>query len=121
MEGVQTLVTEYLPVVIFLVIAAVLSVLFIVLSTLFAPKKPDAEKLRLAVHEFLLHVDILPWDAAVSQRYARVRASLERKGTPLGSMDMLIAAHALAVNAVLVTNDRAFKHVDRLLLADWTI
>ena len=45
MEGVQTLVTEYLPVVIFLVIAAVLSVLFIVLSTLFAPKKPDAEKL----------------------------------------------------------------------------
>ena len=45
MEDVQTLVTEYLPVVIFLVIAAVLSVLFIVLSTLFAPKKPDAEKL----------------------------------------------------------------------------
>ena len=45
MEDVQTLVTEYLPVVIFLVIAAVLSVLFIVLSTLFAPKKPDPEKL----------------------------------------------------------------------------
>jgi NADH-quinone oxidoreductase subunit A len=45
MEDVQTLVTEYLPVVIFLVIAAVLSVLFIVMSTLFAPKKPDPEKL----------------------------------------------------------------------------
>jgi NADH-quinone oxidoreductase subunit A len=45
MEGVQTLVVEYLPVVIFLAIAAVLSVLFIVLTTLFAPKKPDAEKL----------------------------------------------------------------------------
>jgi NADH-quinone oxidoreductase subunit A len=45
MEGVQTLVVEYLPVVIFLVIAAVLSVLFIVLTTLFAPKKPDPEKL----------------------------------------------------------------------------
>jgi NADH-quinone oxidoreductase subunit A len=45
MEGVQTLVTEYLPVVIFLVIAAALSCLFIVMSTLFAPKKPDAEKL----------------------------------------------------------------------------
>ena len=45
MEGVQTLVVEYLPVVIFLAIAAVLSVLFIVLTTLFAPKKPDPEKL----------------------------------------------------------------------------
>ena len=45
MEGAQMLLVEYLPVVIFLVIAAALSVLFIVLSTLFAPKKPDAEKL----------------------------------------------------------------------------
>src|SRR5215813_5748417 len=45
MEDAQTLVTNYLPVVIFLVIAAALSCLFIVLSTLFAPKKPDAEKL----------------------------------------------------------------------------
>ena len=45
MEGAQTLVVEYLPVVIFLVIAAALSVLFIVLSALFAPKKPDPEKL----------------------------------------------------------------------------
>ena len=45
MEGAQTLVVEYLPVVIFLVIAAVLSVLFIVLTALFAPTKPDAEKL----------------------------------------------------------------------------
>lgn len=45
MEGVQALVVEYLPVVIFLVIAAVLSVLFIVLTALFAPKKPDPEKL----------------------------------------------------------------------------
>jgi NADH-quinone oxidoreductase subunit A len=45
MEGAQTLLIEYLPVVIFLAIAAALSVLFIVLSTLFAPKKPDAEKL----------------------------------------------------------------------------
>ncbi len=45
MEDAQTLVTNYLPVVIFLVIAAALSCLFIVLSTLFAPKKPDPEKL----------------------------------------------------------------------------
>jgi len=45
MEGVQALVVDYLPVVIFLAIAAVLSVLFIVLTALFAPKKPDPEKL----------------------------------------------------------------------------
>ena len=45
MEGVQTLVVEYLPVVIFLAIAIVLSCLFLVASTLLAPKKPDAEKL----------------------------------------------------------------------------
>ena len=45
MEGAQTLVVEYLPVVIFLVIAAALSILFIVASTLLAPRKPDPEKL----------------------------------------------------------------------------
>jgi len=84
-------------------------------------RKPDATRLREAVHEFLLRVDILPWDCDAAEMYARVRADCERNGTPLGTMDMLIAAHSVAVGAVLITSDRAFYNVKHdLTLLDWT-
>ena len=83
-------------------------------------KKHHIAKLKTAVHLFLLHVDILPWNGDAAQRYAGLRASLERNGTPLGSMDMLIAAHALASEAILVTNDQAFKQVEQISIVDWT-
>lgn len=83
--------------------------------------KPDAKHLPMAVKEFLIRVDILPWDSKAAEAYARLRTLCESEGTPLGAMDMLIAAHSVAVEAVLVTNDRAFYRIQQhLSLEDWT-
>ncbi len=82
-------------------------------------KRPAATRLRAAVYEFMRSVEVLPWDQATAQRYGIIRAELERRGTPIASLDLLIAAHALAVDAVLVTSDRAFRHVAGLRIEDW--
>ncbi len=83
-------------------------------------KRPEAKKLHLAVREFLLRVNVLPWDSVAAESYGAVRASLESQGKMLASLDLLIAAHALSVGAVLVTNDQAFSQVKNLPLEDWT-
>jgi tRNA(fMet)-specific endonuclease VapC len=85
-----------------------------------AARKPEATQLKMAVEEFLLRVEALPWDSTAARRYADVRAALERSGAPMGNLDMMIAAHALALEAVLVTNDRAFRTLSRLRLENWT-
>jgi tRNA(fMet)-specific endonuclease VapC len=85
-------------------------------------KKPEAKRLPLAVKEFLLRVEILPWDSNAAKTYAELRTACESEGKPLGTMDMLIAAHAKADGATLVTNDQAFYNVEHLLrLEDWTV
>jgi tRNA(fMet)-specific endonuclease VapC len=66
-------------------------------------------------------VDVLPWDSAAAQTYGERRADLERAGTPLGDLDMLIAAHAAAVGAVLVTNDPTLGQVAGLQIEDWSV
>ena len=83
-------------------------------------KRPDAKRLHLAVREFLRRVDVLPWDSAAAECYGTLRADMARQGKALGSLDMLIAAHALSVGAVLATNDRAFGQVTGLYVEDWT-
>ena len=83
-------------------------------------RRPEAVRLKVAVGEFLLRVGTLPWDSAAAQQYAEVRAALEADGTVLGNLDLMIAAHALAVEAVLVTHDRAFGRIKRLKIEDWT-
>ena len=83
-------------------------------------RRPEAARLKTAVEEFLLRVDRLPWDSEAAQHYARVRAALERDGEAIGNLDLMIAAHALAARAVLVTNDRAFRRVSELKIEDWT-
>ena len=84
-------------------------------------RKPEAKHLPLAVKEFLIRVDIMPWDSDAAEAYARLRTSCESEGTPRGTLDMLIAAHSVAVGAVLVTNDQAFYKVKHhLSLEDWT-
>ena len=83
-------------------------------------KRPDAKRLRLAVWEFLRRVDVLPWDSIVAEHHGTVRADMERQGKILAPLDLLIATHALSVDAMLVTNDRAFGHVADLHVEDWT-
>lgn len=82
--------------------------------------RPDATRLHLAVREFLKRVDVLPWDRGAAARYGLLRADLTRHGHGLAPLDLLIAAHALAIDAVLVTSDRAFARVPRLVVEDWT-
>ena len=83
-------------------------------------KRPDATRLQAVVQQFLLRVDVLPWDRAAARHYGMLRALIESKGETLAPLDLQIAAHALSVGAVLVSNDRAFKQVAGLLLEDWS-
>ena len=83
-------------------------------------KRPEATRLHLAVEQFLRRVDVLPWDSIVAKRYGRVRADMARPGKSLAPLDLLIAAHALGIDSVLVTNDRAFGQVADLHVEDWT-
>ncbi len=83
-------------------------------------KKPQATNLGISVEEFLLRVEILLWDSEAAKSYAKIRAELERSGEPMGNLDMMIAAQAVAAQAVLVTHDRVFHRVKRLKVEDWT-
>jgi len=83
-------------------------------------RRPEAAKLKLAVEEFLLRVEVLPWDSEAAQHYAQLRATLEAKGEPMGNLDMMIAAQAVGAEVVLVTNDRVFARVKGLKVDDWT-
>ena len=84
-------------------------------------RRPDAVRLHAAVTELMRRVDVLPWDFSAAERYGILRADLDRAGKPLGSLGLLIAAHALAAGVVLVTNDRAFSLISHLQTEDWTI
>lgn len=84
-------------------------------------KRPEAKHLPIIVKEFLLRVGILPWNSQAAKVYALLRAICEKEGKSLGTMDMLIGAHAKAEDAILVTNDRAFDQLAQYLnLEDWT-
>jgi tRNA(fMet)-specific endonuclease VapC len=84
-------------------------------------KKPEAKHLPVIVNEFLLRVEILPWDSHAAKAYAELRTACEKNGKSLGVMDMLIAAHSVSSGATLVTNDKAFYNVGHYLsLEDWT-
>jgi tRNA(fMet)-specific endonuclease VapC len=82
-------------------------------------KRPEAVALKAAVNEFLCRVEVLPWDAAVAQTYGALRSQMQSKGKPLAALDMQIAAHAVHVNATLITSDHAFLHIDQLMVEDW--
>jgi tRNA(fMet)-specific endonuclease VapC len=76
--------------------------------------------LSLVVEEFLLRLEILPWDSDAAKHYAALRSALEGSGAPMGNLDMMIAAQALACGAVLVTHDRVFSRAKHLKIEDWT-
>ncbi len=81
---------------------------------------PGAKRLAFVVEEFLRFIDILPWDSEAAQNYAQLRASIEQEGRPMGNLDLMIAAHSLALGATLVSSDRVFRRVKALKLEDWT-
>jgi tRNA(fMet)-specific endonuclease VapC len=84
-------------------------------------KRPAAKQLHIAVREFLKRIDVLPWDSAAAEYYGIVRANMAGQGKVLSPLDLLIATHALSVDAVLVTNDQAIGQMPNLHLEDWTV
>jgi len=82
-------------------------------------KRGNPAALTRLVQSFLQRVTILPWTADCAVHYAALRNRLERAGTPIAAMDLLIAAQAMALQAALVTSDRGFRHVKGLRVVDW--
>lgn len=85
-----------------------------------AAKSARPQQNRDALMGFLAPLTVLAFDGAAAQAYGTVRAALERAGTPIGPLDMMIAAHALARGCVVVTNDEAeFRRVEGLRVENW--
>jgi tRNA(fMet)-specific endonuclease VapC len=85
-------------------------------------KSRHKEKNAEALDEFLVPLEIVSFDDEAARFYGDIRAVLEKAGTPIGAMDMLIAAHALSMGVMLVTNNaREFSRIPKLSIADWTI
>jgi tRNA(fMet)-specific endonuclease VapC len=83
--------------------------------------KVGAHRLSRLVDQFLERVSCLPWDAAAATHFAIVAVELHRAGTAIGSMDTMIAGHAIALGSVLVTNnERHFSRVTGLKVENWT-
>ena len=83
-------------------------------------KRGNPRALVRVVLGFLDHILVVPWDVAAADHFARVRAALERGGTPIGVMDTMIAGHALALKATLVTNNlKHFGMVASLNVENW--
>lgn len=74
-------------------------------------RKGRPVRLRNALTQVLLRIDVLPWDEDVATCYGEFCATLEAQGINLSDFDMMIAAHAVAVNAILVSRDKAFAQV----------
>ena len=82
-------------------------------------ERPAAKKLHIAVPEFLLRVEVLPWDSAAARAVGDLRAKTERSGKILSPCDMPMAAHALSADFTLVTDDKAFSSVKDLKVENW--
>ncbi len=83
-------------------------------------KSKAIEKNRDALHAFLIPFEILSYDEQAAYAYGKIRTSLEKTGTPIGSLDLLIAAQAIAHNLVLVSNNlREFSRIPNLQSKNW--
>ena len=83
-------------------------------------RRGQPERLRNALTQILLRMDVLPWDEAAARCYGELCSTLEARGVNLSDFDMMIAAHAVALNAILVSRDKAFARLtDRLQLEAW--
>lgn len=83
-------------------------------------RSADPQRNLVALTQFCAPLEILPFDDRATSVYGSTRGSLESSGFPAGPLDTLIAAHALSLNAVLVTdNEREFRHVKGLKIENW--
>lgn len=83
-------------------------------------KRGKPRALSRLVYGFLDTIAVMPWDTPAADHFARLRVALERAGTPIGVMDAMIAGHALALDATLVTNNqRHFQKVAALKMENW--
>jgi tRNA(fMet)-specific endonuclease VapC len=99
-----------------------ISISSITLSELFygVSKSSKPEQNFMALTQFVAPLEILPFDGGAAQYYGDLRARLEIQGTPIGSLDMLIAAHALSIESTLVTNnEKEFIRVPSLKIENW--
>jgi len=86
----------------------------------FGVAKSGSARNRSALEMFLAPLEIMPFDENAIWAYGELRAGLEQQGQSIGSLDTMIAAHALSLNAVLVTNNtREFSRVKGLQLENW--
>lgn len=75
---------------------------------------------RAVVDSFISHLSVRDWDSHAAEHYGDIRASLQPRGALIGAMDMMIAAHARSLGAIIVTNNRRhFERVDGLLVETW--
>lgn len=83
-------------------------------------RQPDRN--RIALVGFLVPFAVVEFDQAAAQAYGAIRAALERKGAPIGPMDLLLAAQAIAGELTLVTNnEREFRRVEGLRVENWVV
>ena len=88
---------------------------------LYGIQRKASARLKTAYDVQMRHLDVLPLEPAVGPHYARLRTELERMGKPLSPNDLLIAAHAIAANATLVSGDGAFGQVPGLAWENWLV
>ena len=85
-----------------------------------AEKSQYPEKTRTAIYNFLSPIKVMSFDSNAAIEYGKIRASLETKGTPIGPMDMLIAAHAKSLDLTIVTNNtKEFEKIKDLQIENW--
>ena len=83
-------------------------------------KSQSPQQNQQALTQFLLALTIVDFDSKAADAYGAIRAELEKRGTPIGSLDTLIAAHALSLDVTLITNNvKEFNRVPRLKLENW--
>ena len=84
-------------------------------------KSKYKEKNAKALEEFTIPLEIVSFDEASALAYGEIRSALEAAGSPIGAIDMMIAAHAISLGVQLVTNNtREFSRIPGLTLLDWT-
>ena len=88
----------------------------------FGAAKLASPKFQAAVEAWLTGFDVRPWPLEATHTYAQVRAALEKLGQPIGGMDLMIAAHAMAEDSVVITNNaREFLRVPGLAVEAWAL